>query len=422
MTYLFFSLLVLAGTAFAFSACNKDDDGDEPFVREETKYTFIMYFQANNSLQSFLVANVNKTLEAMTESFPADARIYLFFDSKLPFSDEVDDSTSALFELFPPETKGGNATFERVKSYGDQDSTDPQFMYSVLSDVKALSPKGEYGIILSSHGSGWFPVGAGIQYQNIPGTDAAGAYEHDFNKPEGALYQTRYYGQDGTEWMNISDLVYGLSAIDFSYIMFDACFMSSIEVLYDMRYSADYMVVSPAEIMGYGFPFEKFVPMLFENSSLETRMKNVARSFYDYYALEASTSSAAIALVDMSKIDDLAESVRGVFISATNKPDVSKVQALESMAPNHAFFDLKHYMENISADSQALNRFYSALDAVVPYHANTDPVYSMYNGWFTASNVCGVSSYIPRPELPNNLNYYYNTAWASYTQPGGYPW
>ena len=45
-------------------------------------------------------------------------------------------------------------------------------------------------------------------------------------------------------------------------IIFDACFMSSVEALYDLRSVAPYIVAAPAAVMSGGFPYSTMVPLL----------------------------------------------------------------------------------------------------------------------------------------------------------------
>ena len=62
-------------------------------------------------------------------------------------------------------------------------------------------------------------------------------------------------GADGNRYMNISDLVTILSADavpHFDFVLFDACFMQSIEVAYALRNFTDYYIGSPTEIPGPG--------------------------------------------------------------------------------------------------------------------------------------------------------------------------
>ena len=46
----------------------------------------------------------------------------------------------------------------------------------------------------------------------------------------------------------------------FDFIMFDACFMMSVEVAYEVRNYTDYYIGSPTENPGPGAPYDKVVP------------------------------------------------------------------------------------------------------------------------------------------------------------------
>ena len=39
------------------------------------------------------------------------------------------------------------------------------------------------------------------------------------------------------------------------YILFDDCYMSSIEVAYELKDVADYLIASTCEVMAYGMPY-----------------------------------------------------------------------------------------------------------------------------------------------------------------------
>lgn len=51
--------------------------------------------------------------------------------------------------------------------------------------------------------------------------------------------------------------------IRFEYILFDDCFMSSIEVAYDLRKITRHLIASPCEVMAYGYPYDLVMPYLF---------------------------------------------------------------------------------------------------------------------------------------------------------------
>ena len=71
--------------------------------------------------------------------------------------------------------------------------------------------------------------------------------------------------------MNIEDLVTILSADavpHFDFVLFDACFMQSIEVAYALRNFTDYYIGSPTEIPGPGARYDVLVPALFSDGEV----------------------------------------------------------------------------------------------------------------------------------------------------------
>ena len=63
--------------------------------------------------------------------------------------------------------------------------------------------------------------------------------------------------------------------------------MANIETLYDLRRSADYIVASPCEVMGIGFPYDQFVPALLSDADAASKMRQTCENFYAYYAAQS---------------------------------------------------------------------------------------------------------------------------------------
>lgn len=85
--------------------------------------------------------------------------------------------------------------------------------------------------------------------------------------------------------INIPDLSKALaqSGIHFDYILFGACLMSQVEVAYELRNAADYLILSPAEVMSAGFPYFKMTKYLLSADNSEQSAINIAKDFIDYY-------------------------------------------------------------------------------------------------------------------------------------------
>jgi hypothetical protein len=146
--------------------------------------------------------------------------------------------------------QGGSAedVLQTLKTYeGNLCSTDGQTMADVLREIVRLYPARNYALALCSHGSGWLF------------DDLASASQSGSRRSFGVDNGYRSSSTSGRR-MNIPVLASVLSGCPhFDYILFDACFMQSVEVAYELRHTADYIIASPAEIPASGAPYTQML-------------------------------------------------------------------------------------------------------------------------------------------------------------------
>ena len=206
--------LLCASFLFLFTSCNQDDD---PVPPEAGSKTVLVYIVADkNGLESsypsnFATQDIDEMLVGMKS---IDTSLY----NLLVYLDDNGDSP-ILFRI--AKDKKGNVERQIVKKYAEQVSTDVDVMKEVMHRTFYEYPADSYGLVYWSHADGWIPY-------PVPSAS------------------TRWIGQDAGEGqdnrMNISDFVEVLDdeMPHFDFIMFDACFMMSIEVAYAVRNYTDY--------------------------------------------------------------------------------------------------------------------------------------------------------------------------------------
>lgn len=393
--------------------CRRDPiDGPDP-QHPTSSHTFVMYAVADNNLFRYLRGNITMAKAAVAQGIPEGCRVLVYYDGNIDYDG---NHLTCLTEIV---RNGDTAEEVILRQYDDHNSADPAIMKMVLNDAMIMAPADTFGVAFLGHGTGWFPPSLNNLQQpaslSLPSDPAS---EHRLFKDEDAL--TRAYGPDLTTYMSPADIVEGLSGTTPDYVIFDVCFMSSVELLYDLRNSTDYIVASPAEVMGDGIPYHRILPELFNTSaSLEQKLAHCVEAIYNYYTVQ-NYPSASFAVVRTSALPALADAVRNVFASGVSEPDLGDIQYLEGLQPNHAFFDLQDYLWNISRSESAYEHFRQTLTDVIVYEQHTPQIYSAFGSWaggfFDAERVCGISSYIPRDYLPVTQEAYYATDWAKYTQ------
>jgi hypothetical protein len=69
----------------------------------------------------------------------------------------------------------------------------------------------------------------------------------------------------------------------FEYILYDACFMQTVEVVYELRAAAKYIIGSPAELPGRGAPYKQLMPALFLHDSEHKIAEAIVNAYGSYY-------------------------------------------------------------------------------------------------------------------------------------------
>lgn len=404
--YLKFSISLWLLLPLLLSCCGPS------LVKKDTHRTVLVYMVASNNLHSYAVENINTMKYHLDVNLMETGRLLVFYVP--PYSD-----TQQLLEI-KINTSTGQGDTSVLKLYNFENSLEISAMQQVISDTKRLASAKHYGMVLWSHAMGWHPYTSVLDSES---KDVSTDLSPKRTREEDWL---GWFGQDGYYYMEIPNLAKALEGQNLEFLLFDACFTASIEMLYDLRYSAEYLIGSPAEVMGAGYPYKDFVKLAFrEDLNSDTLCRQLCQAFISAYRSNTAYPSASTVLVKLSEMDALAASARVIFESdplPTSNIDLSAIQAYELMNP-HLFYDLDDYMAAITRYPMHYNDFANQLARTVLYKDCTDQIYSIYDAvrWFNVTSYSGLSIYIPRYDLPynqkiNNLNQaYFQTAWAKAT-------
>lgn len=336
------------------------DDNDENII-PPTNRTVILYLVADNSLSDYSIVNINELLRGTTKEKLNGGNLVVYVDNR--------KSKPKILHL--KVNSMGKVVEKVVKTYKEQDSTDPAVMKKVLDDVVGAFPASRYGLVLWSHSSAWIP------------------------KDAEKMIATRSFGLDGGNEMEINTLKEVLSqSVKFEFILFDSCYMGSIEVAYELRNTTDYLIASAMEVLGKGYPYDQLVGKFFSMPNAD--VKGIAKEFYDYYnSKEGDWRTASVVVVDMKKIDGVANSVKNIMRSS-KKPatvDLSKVQALEYYYSKRLLYDFDDYMGQLSGGEE-YKAFQKALNEAIIYEAHTPTSYfDLIRKSLDIHKCCGLTVY-----------------------------
>ena len=154
--------------------------------------------------------------------------------------------------------------------------------------------------------------------------------------------------------------------------------MGNVESVYELRNVTNYIVGSPCEVMGYGFPYASIMQYMFLNNGTSYDIDKVCSEYVNYYKSDAFTPSACVAVTTTAELEALAQKMKAVN-DAGLKSDFSldNVQYYEGQYP-HSFYDLGDMVEQSCADAAVAAAFKEQLDKTVTSRYHTDRFYSAY--------------------------------------------
>lgn len=291
-----------------------------------------------------------------------------------------------------------------LKEYGTNINTASiETFSSVWEEVKALAPAASYGLVLSSHGSGWLPPPSPTRASRsssvaVPRLEIPNAPFRIRPLPAGDSYEsgfTRAFGQDGNRWLSTADLKKAIPSGVFDYILFDACYMASVEFIYELRDKARYFITSSAEIISSGFPYSEVVDYMFPvEADLESSLSNVCKLYFEMYNSQINSvlRSATVSLVKTAALPALAAKIKAQNVALT-KGLIAQTQHFNRQAI-YPCYDLDHAY-SLALPTGVVAGWEKELKAAVVVEHHTEyMLYGMWN-WFKINRHCGLTTYIP---------------------------
>ncbi len=335
----FFTIIV---ALFAVVSCTKDESSNNDSSDPKSTQITLTYFTGTN-LSSYFNTNINDAKLAIETGILGDYGRYFYL---LPSS----STTASLYEIT---LEKGESVETLIKYYTSFRTLSTGSFTTVMEDIKSYvnfdTPiNGEsqrMNLVVSGHGTGWL-----VSSTEVLSSAVSMSNHTDDWEPENPLHPTRYMGSSSDGYMDISEFAAELdgAGVKFGYILFDECFMSSVELLYRIRDYTEYAIASPCEIMAAGFPYTEVMPYMFTNSGSSYDLQGICEAYYDYYCTN-TIPCGCVAMCVTSELEALAEAQSNLQLRELSSDEISGLQTYEGRNNNHVFFDLKQYV-NLAGD------------------------------------------------------------------------
>lgn len=375
-------LFILASACLIISSCKPKEKDLHPEV-------VLMYMSShNNGLSSF-----------------SERQMKDFQLSDLPLSTDNNKIFLVYAHLYGrspilyryAKDKKGRFVETIVKEYpASTISTKSSTIRSVLSDVEEVFKPVGRTLILSSHGSSFLPP----YFQNSDDLlfDSA---------------QRDAFGPDDDYSLDILELAAILRSFHFNLLMFDCCYMGSVELAYELRNCADYIIGSAHEVLGAGMFRGKMIAPLFSDKSWEEKSIEMCKIYMDYCRNDNSyVGSGFVGLVKSSEFGGLANESKKIF--AAHRADIESlnlytIQRYVGNADFKHLYDFGDFIEHI-ASTDELKSWNSAYKNCVIYKDQTAYFFDK-----PIRHHCGLNSYITKSWYDEVNKYYKKLAWNTAT-------
>ena len=404
------------------------DENVRDYIQEE-RNVLLLYSAGYNSISNYLAEDINDLLSG---ELPGQGRmddVLLIYSHLTTARGAYNMPTSPVLTRVYKDFKNNIIKDTLVVYPEGTRSASALQLNQVLTYVRDNYPAKTYGMIFSSHATGYLPAGyysnpKGYVY-NPPAAVSSLAGGCGFAGPNGVPYvepehdptlpMVKSIGQDqvGTYGNYLS---YEIELGDFAralpmymdYILFDACLMGGVEVAYELSGRCGLVGFSQTEVLAEGFDYKSLTSHLLCGGTPDPEA--VCRDYFNQYDVQQGINrSATISLVDCSRMEPLAQVCAGLFAKYRSAMALLRWIDVQRYyrSDYHWFYDLKDILIKAGANTEELSALDQAIQDCVVYGANTPE----FMNSFKISVYSGFSMYLPCNGEPELDSYYRTLRW-----------
>lgn len=418
----------------------------EIFGQEHTnsqKRVFIIYSAGFNNLASYLNEDINEICEDYA-SVKGNNHVVIFSHRTKTAGNYSTPNSPVIVHL--RKDKEGKVCRDTLMVMDPSTiSASSETLTEALTFIKEEFQEAEYSILFSSHGTGWAPQ----NYCNKPDEfeNTAGGTPSTDNELE-STFRIKARENRQPSWGVVPEdggpvvKSFGVQNIDkYSYhemditdmanafpmkmktIIFDACFMGGVEVAYELRNVADYIIASQTEILADGMDYNTMLSYVFGGGGIFSsvnKMSDYCENFYNYYNNQSYVKyrSATISLTDCSRLEGLADVCKTLFskyrdeiAALEGSMSVQRYYRIEHANEHRWFYDLEDILLHCNITDKEKETLSSALADCVIYKAATERFISdIY-----MTNHSGLSMYLPYKDRKYLNDFYKTLSWNKAT-------
>ena len=382
------TLAIVLWQVFLFTSCEKDSN---IVTKKESKRAVFVYMIADNDLDFYATANINE-METFMAQNPEAGSVYVYIDR----AKNRKTAHPILYQITADTSAKINSKI--IKVYPENNSANEKVLAEALSQVQticAINNEFLRGLVLWSHGSAWLPESVSLASQRATAGKSFG------------LDQTMANNENHNAEMDIRKLAIILNNYHFDFILFDACFMASIEVFYELRNTTDYIIASPTEVLATGFPYKD---ILTDMLSATVNYEKIAQKYVAFFQQKKGVlQSASVVTVKTAELPQFATLFK-YYLNTISREITDQKWLQYSQDEVDYLFDLGQVADYLQKE-QTNKKLTEQLGRLITNYHHT----SYFFGKIPLQKSSGISIYIPQSATLQNDEYeFYKTlSWTN---------
>ena len=382
------TLAIVLWQGFLFTSCEKDSN---IVTKKESKRAVFVYMIADNDLDFYATANINE-METFIAQNPEAGSVYVYIDR----AKNRKTAHPILYQITADTSAKINSKI--IKVYPENNSANEKVFAEALSQVQticAINNEFLRGLVLWSHGSAWLPESVSLASQRATAVKSFG------------LDQTMANNENHNAEMDIRKLAIILNNYHFDFILFDACFMASIEVFYELRNTTDYIIASPTEVLATGFPYKD---ILTDMLSATVNYQKIAQKYVAFFQQKKGVlQSASVVTVKTAELPQFATLFK-YYLNTISREITDQKWLQYSQDEVDYLFDLGQVADYLQKE-QTNKKLTEQLGRLITNYHHT----SYFFGKIPLQKSSGISIYIPQSATLQNDEYeFYKTlSWTN---------
>ena len=354
-----------------------------------SRRVMLLYSAGYNSLSGYLRDDIDDLSKGdfIPGNHVGDNVLLVFSRQPVYAGNYTTPTAPALFRIY--KNGKGEAVRDTLDVPGlgpDTLASSAETVHTVLSYIRSAFPGSTYGVVFSSHGTGWLPE----DYYAHPDK-----YDGDESGDTGVWSAPgrRSLGQDlvgkvshEIELRDLRDAI----PMRLNYLILDVCLMGGVEVAWELREKVDTVAFSQTEILAYGFDYRKMARRLLVPG--EEGVLGATKDYFIQYDQDATNRAATVSLIDLKQMEPLAEVCADLFekyrdvVATMNASPVQHYFRYN----RHWFYDLEDILVHAGITDAEHARLTAALDQCILYKAATP-----YFLGIAINHYSGLSMFLP---------------------------